>query len=408
MSDQSAPPEIVIVRRRGDGADDAHHGGVWKIAYADFMTAMMTFFLVMWLINAADKKVLTQIATYFNPLKMADRVTAKKGIDDLIEGIQQQGRWKAGGSREDPKKTADTATGEAETGPKAKEAAAAASGQTHMTEQELFNDPYGILEKLAAQAVIGTRGGFDENTGTGQALEGGTAFRDPFDPDFNRRSSSSTALIREQAAETIKAELQARRPTVNEKDSINRSTSEQGTQHNEKETSTGSMSEDGETPSVPDTVDESSDSATGLKGMLEQALEGFSAGQRPAVSVDETPEGLLISLTDEFDFEMFKLSSAEPNPRLVASMKKVGQVLKGMAGRIVIRGHTDGRPFKKGTSDNWRLSVQRALMSRYILIAGGVGEQRIERVEGYADTMLKAASDPLAAQNRRIEILLRK
>jgi len=43
---------LVIVRRRRN-TDEAHHGGVWKIAYADFMTAMMAFFLVMWLINAA-------------------------------------------------------------------------------------------------------------------------------------------------------------------------------------------------------------------------------------------------------------------------------------------------------------------------------------------------------------------
>ena len=46
--------EIIIVRRNHDDHDDGHHGGVWKIAFADFMTAMMCFFLVMWLINAAN------------------------------------------------------------------------------------------------------------------------------------------------------------------------------------------------------------------------------------------------------------------------------------------------------------------------------------------------------------------
>ena len=59
--------ELLIIRRRGGGEEGGHHGGVWKIAYADFMTAMMAFFLVMWLINSSDKKTLTQIATYFNP-----------------------------------------------------------------------------------------------------------------------------------------------------------------------------------------------------------------------------------------------------------------------------------------------------------------------------------------------------
>ena len=44
---------IVVKRVAGDGGG-GHHGGGWKIAYADFMTAMMAFFLVMWLINSTD------------------------------------------------------------------------------------------------------------------------------------------------------------------------------------------------------------------------------------------------------------------------------------------------------------------------------------------------------------------
>ncbi|HSX73921.1 MAG TPA: flagellar motor protein MotB, partial [Shinella sp.] len=47
--------EIIIVKRHGDHEGD-HHSAAWKIAYADFMTAMMAFFLVMWLVNAANEK----------------------------------------------------------------------------------------------------------------------------------------------------------------------------------------------------------------------------------------------------------------------------------------------------------------------------------------------------------------
>ena len=73
-----------------------------------------------------------------------------------------------------------------------------------------------------------------------------------------------------------------------------------------------------------------------------------------------------------------------------------------------MRGHTDGRRYRSGTYDNWRLSTARAHMAYYMLVRGGVDEKRFERVEGYADRNLRVPSDPEAAQNRRIEILLRR
>src|SRR4051794_20830739 len=79
-----ASQPLVIVRRRRN-ADEPHHGGVWKIAYADFMTAMMAFFLVMWLVNAADKKTIVQVAAYFNPIRLTDRFATPKGLEDLTE-----------------------------------------------------------------------------------------------------------------------------------------------------------------------------------------------------------------------------------------------------------------------------------------------------------------------------------
>ncbi len=63
--------EIIIVKRHKGGHDGAH-GGAWKIAYADFMTAMMAFFMVMWLLSIANPQQLVQIADYFKtPLKVA-------------------------------------------------------------------------------------------------------------------------------------------------------------------------------------------------------------------------------------------------------------------------------------------------------------------------------------------------
>jgi len=71
MSKDDKKPQLVI-RRVKKIAGASHHGGAWKIAYADFVTAMMAFFLLMWLLGSTTKGELQGIADYFNtPLKVA-------------------------------------------------------------------------------------------------------------------------------------------------------------------------------------------------------------------------------------------------------------------------------------------------------------------------------------------------
>ncbi|WP_153099088.1 flagellar motor protein MotB [Paraburkholderia hayleyella] len=62
----------TIIVKRSAPAKKGHHGGAWKLAYADFMTAMMAFFLLMWLLSSATTVQLKGIAEYFNqPLKVS-------------------------------------------------------------------------------------------------------------------------------------------------------------------------------------------------------------------------------------------------------------------------------------------------------------------------------------------------
>ena len=79
-----AHPEIIIVKRHS-AHEEEHHGGAWKIAFADFMTAMMAFFLVLWIISATDKNTKTLIARYFNPVKVEEPAKAQKGIHGAPE-----------------------------------------------------------------------------------------------------------------------------------------------------------------------------------------------------------------------------------------------------------------------------------------------------------------------------------
>lgn len=71
MNTHNSNHRIVIRRKKGHGGH-GHHGGSWKIAYADFITAMMAFFLVLWLISIVPREQLKGIADYFKmPLKVA-------------------------------------------------------------------------------------------------------------------------------------------------------------------------------------------------------------------------------------------------------------------------------------------------------------------------------------------------
>src|SRR3982750_2323239 len=56
----------IIIKKVKKG-DHKHHGGAWKVAYADFVTAMMAFFMLLWLISNPDKVKLKELAQYFSP-----------------------------------------------------------------------------------------------------------------------------------------------------------------------------------------------------------------------------------------------------------------------------------------------------------------------------------------------------
>jgi chemotaxis protein MotB len=59
--------QTVIIKRVEEGGHGDHHGGGWKVAYADFMTAMMAFFLLLWILAASDEEKLRGLADYFTP-----------------------------------------------------------------------------------------------------------------------------------------------------------------------------------------------------------------------------------------------------------------------------------------------------------------------------------------------------
>ncbi|MEJ2124866.1 MAG: flagellar motor protein MotB [Alphaproteobacteria bacterium] len=529
--------EIIVVHRHGDH-EEGHHGGAWKIAFADFMTAMMTFFLVMWLINSTDDQTLAQVATYFNPIKLTDRESAKRGVHDADFG----GSGNETVERERQNKKEGKAFSEPPNTP----------GERRFPEEELFANPYGTLSQLAEAAKTKPKnspsgelkgdkpGGVRQGKKPGGVREeghsGGVAFRDPFDPDFrrspydgpveggdaelkpdasggfpkqpkpykpaekpvdqkqnaenqqanerqaegqgpkkgvlgkgsealeNKEAETDAATPDEAAAEIAekpqtqeianeekktelanletKTELHpedkgtwpgkdknAASKTVNNLETVKAKKSDKATENPK-----GGRKD--KTAFAPDTPPKGEDKAA-PKGNAKTEKEPLEKGKGdkrwkaietetrvikeaflkalkesgllsiPYISLEATKDGVLISMTDKMNFEMFAIASAEPRPEVVVVMEKLAKILAKQKGSIIIRGHTDSRPFRSKTYDNWRLSSARAHMTYFMLVRGGVYKSRVERIEGYADRSPKIPSNTRAAANRRIEILLR-
>lgn len=72
-----APSNVapVIVRKKKVVGGGGHHGGAWKVAYADFVTAMMAFFMLMWLLNATTEKQRKGLADFFSPTIPINRIS---------------------------------------------------------------------------------------------------------------------------------------------------------------------------------------------------------------------------------------------------------------------------------------------------------------------------------------------
>src|ERR1700749_5147673 len=70
----------IIIKKIKKGGHGGHHGGAWKVDYADFVPAMMAFFLLMWLINTTSPEQKRGIADYFAPASVSQTTSGSGGI----------------------------------------------------------------------------------------------------------------------------------------------------------------------------------------------------------------------------------------------------------------------------------------------------------------------------------------
>lgn len=357
--------EIVIVRRRSGDDGATTKAGAWKIAYADFVTAMMAFFLVMWLINASNEKTRAQVASYFNPIKLTDSSTGARSVKDMKDTRNPQNR-----------QTGETAEGSPPVLEEAQE------------EAEMLANPPKSLDRVAKTVSEADY----RNAGLESAVEISPALKpdksnpgvgDPYDP----RSWEKTDPLATPA------------PEVDEQNELD-----------ELEKDPAPPKENAATTKSAEHKPPRSDLLTRQADELKRDIRNRLAGEPDqlsrAVEVKVLKGGFLISLTETADFEMFKTGSAEPEPQMLKLVGSVAAALKTRPGDVFVRGHTDSRPYRSKYYDNWQLSTARAHLARYMLIRSGLSDSRIKRIEGVADREPRNAGDPQAPENRRIEIFI--
>ncbi len=101
-----AKPDQTIIIKKVKKAGHAHHGGAWKIAYADFVTAMMAFFLLMWLISMTTQEQKVGLAEYFAPGAVS---ASTSGAGGILMGTALD---KSGNKSSAPRETASGVTGQ--------------------------------------------------------------------------------------------------------------------------------------------------------------------------------------------------------------------------------------------------------------------------------------------------------
>ena len=275
MSDDSQRP--IIVKRVKKSAH-GHHGGAWKIAYADFVTAMMAFFLLMWLLGSTTRADLQGISEYFQtPLKVA--LMGGSGAGESTSVIQG--------------------------------------------------------------------GGTDLTRTTGQQKRGDTA---------SGRKVSDLEEAEKELARREKQKLKALKLKV--------------------------------------------EAAIAASPTLSQF--------RKQLLLDITTEGLRIQIVDEQNRPMFAIGSADLQPYTRDIIREIGKIINDVPNRISLSGHTDSTQYYGGERgySNWELSSDRANASRRELLAGGLSETRVLRVQGLASSSLYDRDDPLNPANRRISIIV--
>lgn len=363
-------PKIVVIRR-GGGGGGGHHGGAWKIAYADFVTAMMAFFLVMWLINATTEQRRRGIANFFNPMATEGSASAQTLSDPGSATAASSGDVQ----NSDQKNTGNGGGSQSQT-----------SGNATAEPQNTL--PRGIAPGRGG--VASPSGGFGPDVGAVQGENVAGAGKDRQQtgtirapsPSFADRSIGMVALATPDVPRIVPV----------------------GGQKNGSASSVG----DGTDAAHQEQHDLMQEAAAMRQAVGQDSGDGADAASAQQMKIDVVPQGLRIQLSASDHEPMFDNASARLNSRAEHLMSLITPYLISMPQKLSIYGYTDEASFRKATLSNWTLSAQRADSARSVLTKNGFPEARLLEVAGRADRDPVVPDDPGAAANRRVVLILHR
>jgi chemotaxis protein MotB len=347
--DKKGGAKVEIHIHKDEVIEDGHHGGAWKVAYADFVTAMMAFFLLMWLLNATTEDQRKGLADYFSPTSVLSHNSSGTG--------QPFG------------------------------------GRTAFSEGAMVSD------LGAAQVTEGNHPQVDQvEEDESDVIAQPRPHRDdiPSKQADRQNQPASTAAGTQVAARAQPASsAQSPRPGVT-----------QGATTAARQSDAQRSVTDAEVRAELERREKQTfeQAAAQIREAVRGDPELAELGRQ--LAIDMTPEGLRIQILDDDRQPMFPLGSSIPNDRARLLLQKVAPVLARLTQDISIAGHTDAAPFAGVGRTNWELSAERANATRRLLVEAGLQEPRIRSVTGNAERDPLVPADPLAAANRRIAIVV--
>jgi chemotaxis protein MotB len=390
----------VTIIRREEVVEGGHHGGAWKVAYADFVTAMMAFFLLMWLLNATTEDQRKGLADYFSPNNLLSHASSgtgqpfgghtvfDKGAMVSDRGAVQVVVGKRPVVQNPPEDDADT---------------------------PLLADRHGAAPEAgpAGKEASGTPGPADAHSGTPEGAGPSAATLEAANPQTANPLAANPPAGNPPAANPPAANPTAANPpavsavTVNPNAAKPADTAQPAPVVARAETPSGRHAPT-EAELLAEQQRREKQAFEAAAEEIRQAVRGDPALAELArqLTIDITPEGLRIQLLDEERQPMFATGSSTPNDRARLLLAKVAPVLMRLPEDIAVVGHTDAARFAGTGKSNWELSTERANATRRLLTDAGLAEARVSRVTGLADRDLLLPADPLAAANRRIAIIV--